>query len=144
MIPRFTEPTPTRGPGPSHAPPDVMYAPGNQLARGLGWFSIGLGLAEVLAPGAVARLTGVRNKEILQFHGLREIACGLGILRSPRPAGWLWARVAGDALDLATLGADSDRRDVGSPGMAALAVAGVTALDVLCASQLSAAEALEG
>ncbi|HVF68693.1 MAG TPA: hypothetical protein VM914_13570, partial [Pyrinomonadaceae bacterium] len=30
-----------------------------KLARGLGWFSIGLGLAEVLAPGGVAKISGV-------------------------------------------------------------------------------------
>ena len=29
------------------------------LARGLGWFSIGLGLAELAAPESVARLIGV-------------------------------------------------------------------------------------
>jgi hypothetical protein len=144
MTTRFTVPTPTRGNSPSHSPPDTMYVPGDRLVRGLGWFSIGLGLAEVLAPGAVARLTGVRNKGLLQMYGLREIAAGIGILSSPRPTGWLWARVAGDALDLATLGAGSDSRQGGSPGLAALAVAGVTALDVLCAAQLSAAEALEG
>src|SRR5690242_4397057 len=33
----------------------------NRLARGLGWFSIGLGLAEILAPRAVARTVGTRN-----------------------------------------------------------------------------------
>jgi hypothetical protein len=145
MTARYTAPTPTRGNAPSHSPPDTLYVPGNKLARGLGWFSIGLGLTELLAPGLVRRLTGVRDEGLLQAYGLRELACGIGILASARPTGWMWARVAGDALDLATLGVDSsDGRSGSSPGMAALAVAGVTALDVLCASALSAAEALEG
>ena len=34
-----------------------------QLARGLGWFSIGLGLAEVVAPGGAAKLIGLRGAE---------------------------------------------------------------------------------
>jgi hypothetical protein len=142
---RITEPTPTRGNAPSHSPPDTRYAPGIELARFLGWFSIGLGLAEVLAPRAVAEVSGVRSRGLLQFYGLREIAAGVGILTSPRPAGWLWGRVAGDALDLATLGAAMTRpEDAGRALAAAVAVAGVTALDVICATQLSAAEALEG
>src|SRR5947209_10102577 len=113
-VTRIMEPAPTRGRAPSHSPPDTVYAPGIKLARGLGWFSIGLGLAEVLAPHAMADLTGVRSPALLRAYGLREIICGIGILGSARPAGWLWGRVAGDALDLATLlaaaaGADGER-----------------------------------
>ena len=33
-------------------------APAGDLARGLGWFSIGLGTVELLAPGAVTRRLG--------------------------------------------------------------------------------------
>ncbi len=139
--PRITEPTPTRGQAPSHSPPDTRYAPGYRLARGLGWFSFGLGLAEVLMPDAIADLSGVR------MPGLREIACGVGILASDRPAGWLWGRVAGDALDLAAAGAawaeaDGERRERAC--VTAVALAGVAALDLICAGQLSAAAALEG
>src|SRR5437588_96318 len=75
------------------------------LPRALGWFSIGLGLPEVLAPRAMAQLTGVRQPKLLQAYGVREIICGVGILTSDQPAGWLAARVAGDALDLVTTGA---------------------------------------
>src|SRR5947199_8140294 len=111
-VTRLTEPRPTEGGAPSHSPPDTLYAPGISLARGLGWFSIGLGLAEVLIPGTMADLTGVRSEGLLQMYGVREIAAGAGILNSKRPAGWMWSRVAGDALDLATLlaaAADGDR-----------------------------------
>lgn len=144
-IPRFTEPTPTHGGAPSHSPPDTRYVPGNSLARFLGYFSIGLGLAEVLAPDAVRRLSGVRQEGILRAYGVREIVCGIGILSSTRPTGWLWARVAGDALDLLTAGgnyAEAGGHRRGRLLATALALAGVTALDALCAAQLSAAAAL--
>lgn len=143
---RFEVPTPTEGRAPSHAPPDVRFAPGISLAKKLGWLSIGLGLAEVIAPYAVSALTGVRSPALIQAYGLREIVCGIGILSSNRPAGWMWGRVAGDALDLATLGvAALDDRSAGSCQLtAAAAVLGVTALDVAAATQLSAAAAMEG
>ncbi len=142
-IPRIKEPKPTHGCAPSHSPPDVRYTPGNSLARFLGYFSIGLGLAEALAPRTVSRLTGVEQKGILQAYGVREIACGVGILSSSRPTGWLWSRVAGDALDLATLVVNLIEQD-GDPRVIAslAAVGGVTLLDTMCAMQLSAASAL--
>jgi hypothetical protein len=107
------------------------------LATFLGLFSIGLGLAEAVAPRAMADRTGVRMPGLLRAYGLREIAAGVGILASRRPGPWLWARVAGDVLDLATLAAaygqstGADRRKAVE---AAAAVAGVTALDVACAA----------
>lgn len=144
-IPRIMVPTPTHGGAPSHSPPDTRYVPGNSIARFLGYFSIGLGLAEILAPDALARVSGVHPKGLLQAYGVREIACGVGILASSRPTGWLWARVAGDALDIATaLGnmtaASGNRRH--KLIVSAVALAGVTALDVMCSAQLTAAAAL--
>jgi hypothetical protein len=137
----MTEGKPTRGPAPSHSPPDTYYAPGGTLARGLAWFSIGLGLAEMFAPDAVADLSGVHRPGLIRGYGLRELACGIGILYSNRPTAWMWGRVAGDVLDLATVaGAD----DAGRGQVAALALLGVTALDVISALELSAAASLEG
>ncbi len=112
-----------------------------KVARGLGWFSIGLGLAEIAAPRGLARLIGVRGDYSGLFHmlGAREITSGVGILTRRRPdAGWLWSRVGGDAIDLALLGAafrlkGSDRRRLVA---ATAAVAGVTALDVICSQRL--------
>jgi hypothetical protein len=75
-------------------------------ARALGWFSIGLGLAELAMPRTLARAAGMPNVPALtRFHGLREIGTGIGILTSKDPSPWLWGRVAGDALDVATVGA---------------------------------------
>jgi hypothetical protein len=75
-----------------------------RLARGLGWLSVGLGLAELLAPRAVARGAAVSTAPtLLRGYGLREIVTGAGLLTARDPAPWLLARVAGDALDLATV-----------------------------------------
>jgi hypothetical protein len=112
---------------------------GRMLANLLGWFSLGLGAVELLAPDRLERWLGVEGREALvQAYGLREIGTGIGILANRRPAEWVWGRVAGDALDLGTLATalspeNPRRRNV---LLAMAAVAGVTALDVLCARQL--------
>jgi len=114
-----------------------------RLANGLGWFSIGLGLAQVITPGGVARLIGVNddaaNRNLMRAMGMREIATGVGILSRQRPAGWVKARVAGDMVDLSLLGAAlmSDDTQKGRVAFATAAVAGVTALDVLCSQRLA-------
>ena len=128
----------------SHLPEDYRDYRGAEpgpLGMFLGFFSLGLGLAEVCCPHSLARLIGFRlSPEILRLYGLREIASGVGILTDDRPATWLWGRVAGDALDLATLaaayekaGPDDRKRLIG----AAAAVAGVTVLDVISATDHS-------
>ncbi|HWR50241.1 MAG TPA: SRPBCC family protein [Bryobacteraceae bacterium] len=111
-----------------------------RLATGLGWFSIGLGLAEVAAPQRMARLIGVRERTaLIRGLGFREIASGIGILANRRPAGWVWSRVAGDAMDLSLLGSALKTRERGRGRTAAAtaAVAGVTVLDLLCSQQLT-------
>jgi uncharacterized membrane protein len=119
------------------------------IARGLGWFSIGLGLAEVAAPRTLARMIGVEDddgtRNTLFALGLREIASGVGVLARPRAPFPMWARVGGDMMDLALLGralqSDSSRRT--RVAVATAAVVGVTLLDALTAQQLQA-EAGEG
>jgi uncharacterized membrane protein len=110
-----------------------------QLAQGLGWFSIGLGVAEVVAPRRLSRLIGVRKTHngLIRMLGLREIASGIGILSRQRPAGFLWSRVGGDAMDLALLGTAfaSPKANRGRLTAATVAVAGVAALDVISAQQ---------
>jgi hypothetical protein len=113
---------------------------GRTLARNIAWFSIGLGVAEVAVPDRIGEYLGMEDRtRLIQLYGLREIAKGVGILSQRTPTGWLWARVAGDALDLATLatGLGSDNPKRGNVMKAMAAVAGVTALDLLCAGQLS-------
>ena len=48
------------------AEPGLPSASAKKLAKGLGWFSIGLGLAELLAPRAIASISGV-SKEAHRF-----------------------------------------------------------------------------
>jgi uncharacterized membrane protein len=79
-----------------------------QLSRGLGWFSLGTGVAQLLAPRAVARLSGVDDsaqaRMMMPMVGLRELASAGGLLSGQRPARWMWTRVGGDAMDLMSLG----------------------------------------
>jgi uncharacterized membrane protein len=111
-------------------------------AHGLGWFSIGLGLAELLAPRTLGRAIGVgdgfRHRGTLRAMGFRELAAGTAILSRRRPATWLWARVAGDLMDLSLLVlAMTGRRKRRARVIGALgAVAGVTVIDYLTARQL--------
>ncbi len=120
----------------------VQFKDPARVARGLGWFSIGLGLAEVAMPGGLARAIGMDDDEdtrnILFAFGLREIASGIAVLASPRSAVPLWARVGGDMMDLAFLGRGlkSDTSERGRVAAATAAVAGVTVLDVLTGQQL--------
>lgn len=109
-----------------------------QLAKGLGWLSIGLGLTSLLAPRAVARAAGVdEHPTLLRAVGLREIASGAGILSQPRQGGWLWSRVAGDAMDLALLGVAAkttsrfDARRRQRIGLATAVVAGIAMIDLM-------------
>jgi uncharacterized membrane protein len=110
------------------------------LAKSLGWFSIGLGLAEVLAPRQLGRAIGVPANfaAFLPLLGMRELTSGLGILaQTTHSNAWIKSRVVGDMMDLAFLGAafgapESSRSKL---AIATAAVVGVTALDVLCSTQ---------
>ena len=107
---------------------------GATAARALGWFSLGLGLAQVLAPRAVGRLIGVPQRAgLMRALGARELACGAGLLARPRSPVWRWMRVAGDAMDLALLAAAYRSREGEGPRIAAAAsaVAGVAAADLV-------------
>ena len=108
-------------------------------ARGLGWLSIGLGVAELLMPRAMAGAARIRGGErTVRACGLREIVTGIGILAARRPGPWLWARVAGDALDFAAIGTRRGTPTGGQRLMAA--VAGVAALDAGCAAAIDRIE----
>lgn len=109
-----------------------------RLTRGLGWFSIGLGAVQVLTPGGIDRAVGVSDKShnravMAGVGGARELAVGVGILSMRQPKPWLWARVAGDVLDLAMLGRAmfNHRNARGRMALVMTSVVGVTAADVL-------------
>lgn len=132
MLPRYLVSDPRRRPDPAT----------RELAQGLGWFSVGLGLTEVACGGAIARWLGMpRSAPVIRAYGMREILQGVGILGASDPTPWISARVAGDALDIATVlpGLEGDNPHKGNVLVALAALAGVTALDVICARNLSEA-----
>lgn len=112
----------------------------DRLARALGWFSLGLGLAELVAPGRLTRALGMEgNETLVRAYGAREIGAGVMSLSVDRTVG-LWSRVAGDMLDIATLmtGFRDDNPKKNNVGIALAAVIGVTLLDIACAQGLTA------
>src|SRR3954467_10268309 len=82
-------------------------APRDPLAKGLRGVSPALGGPQLLAPGRMNRMIGVRDdaqsRALMRIVGMREVAAGMGIFSRRRPVGGGWARGAGDAMDLALL-----------------------------------------
>src|SRR5262245_44094822 len=78
-----------------------------ELSHGVGLTSLGIGLAQLLAPNLVGAITGVapglRRTVGVRATGVGDVALGLGVLLRPRRPGPLWARVAADALGLGLL-----------------------------------------
>jgi uncharacterized membrane protein len=120
------------------------------LVQGLGWFSIGLGLAEVLAPAKVARLVGMKDKAglraLIRSCGFREMVAGIAILSESGKVGGLWGRVAGDLLDLGVIESAlfSKKTNRKRAGIASAAVLGVTALDLYCIQQIKRPSSTDG
>jgi hypothetical protein len=118
---------------------DRQNGAAHALAQALGFFSIGLGIAEMLVPRKLTEQFGMQGREpLLPFYGAREIAAGIGILTSGNCAPWIWARVAGDVVDLATLATGLDRHNARKRNVAVwlAGVAGVIVLDAICARAL--------
>jgi hypothetical protein len=113
-------------------------------ARALGLTGIGLGLAEVAMPGRLSRRLGLRNsRKLLRAMGAREILSGVGILSRRNPTPGLWARVAGDAIDLGLLGVAVARsRDRKMVAGAIAMVLAISALDLFYAQRLHRANAV--
>jgi hypothetical protein len=116
------------------------FGSSDRLARNLGWFSIGLGLAEMFAAEKITSALGMRGSEnLVRAYGLREITSGFITLSVDKQAG-LASRIAGDALDVATLAAamrpDNPKRD--NVALALAMVAGVTLLDIVAAGASTA------
>jgi hypothetical protein len=106
------------------------------VVLGLGWFSVALGLIQLVAPDVVARRVGMAGREgLLRAYGVRDLANGIGLLTTSHPAPWMWARVAGDALDVATLRTVAGRS--ADPGVSMAVLGAVMAADVACATALT-------
>jgi uncharacterized membrane protein len=116
-------------------------------AVGLGWFSVALGVGQLLAPRQVARLIGLdeddgTTRSALMAIGLREVATGIGLLSQSRPAAWAWARTAGDLMDLALLGYAWQRNPASREQMLSVggAVLGCALVDAQTARELQQSE----
>jgi hypothetical protein len=129
----------------SHGDPKVIstgpssFGASDRMARNLGWFSLGLGALEILAPGRITRALGMEGKEnLVRGYGFREVASGMLTLSIEKKAG-LWSRVAGDGLDIATLvtGLRDDNPKKGNVAIGLMMVAGITLLDIVTANEVS-------
>ncbi len=115
-----------------------------QAARALGWTSLAVGATEIIATRWLEDQMGVGNNHtLIRAFGVREIAAGVTILQQPGVnktlAAGLWARVAGDALDLALLGlAGLVTRNPKGLGVIVGIVLAVTGLDVVVAARVQA------
>lgn len=124
--------------------PSSLTGP-DRLARALGWFSIGLGLVELLAPGRIGRALGLEGKEgLIRAFGARELASAVPTLSVDKPVG-LASRIAGDALDLGTLASalspSNPKRS--NAAIATALVVGVTLLDLFAYAGVKAAHSRE-
>jgi hypothetical protein len=133
----------------SHGDPKVIstgpssFGASDRMARNLGWFSLGLGALEILAPERITRALGMRGQEsLVRAYGFREVASGMLTLSIEKKAG-LWSRVAGDGLDIATLVANlrDDNPKKSNVAFGVMMVAGVTLLDIATANEVSARHA---
>jgi hypothetical protein len=125
---------------PRTAIPGRSWSSHDRLAKNLGYFSIALGVVELMAPRALCNAIGLRGMEpVIRAYGAREVATGVAILASHDPQPWIWARVAGDVADIATVaaGLQQDNTRTENKVMTLAALAAVTAVDVACASALT-------
>ena len=115
-------------------------------AQLLGWASIGIGLAEILAPEKVQAMLGIEDRPthrgILRVLGVRELLHGVGILasggRNRELIAGVWSRVAGDVLDSALLGiAGTKTKNPASFLAVAAAVAAIGMADVYYSLKVS-------
>ena len=124
--------------------PSSLTGP-DRLARALGWFSIALGVTELVAPGKLARTLGLDGKEgLIRSYGARELASAVPTLSVDKHVG-LASRIGGDMLDLGTL-ATGLHRDNPKRNYAAIATAfvvGITLLDLVAYSGVKAAHRRE-
>jgi uncharacterized membrane protein len=120
---------------PAENPIEALPNPKTSAARlgvALGWVGVGIGIAELLMPRAMAKTTGLPPRSVRAL-GTLELLASAGTLLQHRQPAWRWSRIAGDLIDLSLL-AWAGRRtsNVRLPLITAL-FAGMTALDVLSA-----------
>ena len=118
-----------------------MGTDAKRVGLGLGYFSIALGLVEVVAPGRLAKLLGLEGsraaRNTLIAFGVRELLAGGMLLRGPAVSTNVWNRVIGDAIDAGALSLAFTRSNRKGAVAGALAfVGGAMAADWLSARAL--------
>ena len=111
-----------------------------KLAKFLGWFSLALGVVELIWGGNLAQHLGLQGFEwLVRVYGAREFLNGVLILASRNPTPWIWLRVIGDGLDAATLvwGYTRDPSQLMGIVIAFIAVTPVVIADIYCAIRLT-------
>jgi hypothetical protein len=106
-----------------------------KVAFGLGVFSIALGAAEVFKGRSIAAALGEEEHTgVVRGFGARELLAGASLLAAPAVATNVWNRVAGDVMDIASLGAAARKNPDNKTVWGSLAfVLAVTAVDVVTA-----------
>src|SRR3954454_24605310 len=81
--------------------------PERRLAKFLGIFSFGLGVAQLAIPDRINRLIGLKDtpktRAIQRAVGVQELTAAQGIFSFSPPTPVLWTRVAGDLVHLGLL-----------------------------------------
>jgi|1186.fasta_scaffold31944_2 hypothetical protein len=120
--------------------------PADRFGRALGWFSIGLGLTELLAAPRLTKAFGAEgNENIVRAMGARELVHGVLCLSVNNDFG-AWSRVAGDAIDLAGLAAlyRDDNPKKANVGAAIAAIIGCTIADFAAAQSIRSLHSRKG
>lgn len=106
-----------------------------RMSYGLGWFSLALAAAELLAPRKLAgALSSEGHENLIRSFGAREAIAGFGLVTDQGHGLRVWNRVAGDAMDLTALHFARKRAPDNRIIWGAIAAVGVvTALDICTA-----------
>jgi hypothetical protein len=119
--------------------------PERRLAKFLGIFSFGLGVAQLAIPDRINKLIGVKDTQktraIQRAVGVQELTAAQGIFSFSPPTPVLWTRVAGDLLHLGLLvkALDNRRNDDSKLKNAIGAVAGIALVDVFVTARYQSA-----
>jgi hypothetical protein len=115
--------------------------PERRIAKFLGAFSFGLGVAQLAAPDRVNDLIGIKDtpktRAIQRAAGVQELTAAQGIFAFSPPTPVLWTRVLGDIVHLGLLAnALGNRRNDDSKLKATIGVvAGIGVIDALVSAR---------
>lgn len=119
--------------------------PERKLAKFLGIFSFGLGIAQLAVPDRINQLIGVKDtpttRTIQRAVGVQELTAAQGIFALSPPTPVLWLRVIGDVLHLGLLARALDGRRNDTPKLMRTigAVAGIGVIDSIVAARYQSA-----